>query len=122
MSMCDRCFMPGACCKRMRISSRHEDGAFYPVVVWDDAPPGKAREAARDMGLPFQPIEKSETWTDEESGRTYSTWDYKCPKLGADGRCTIYEDRPQLCRSYAPRSDQLCVHFHALEGVDLSDG
>lgn len=25
---------------------------------------------------------------------------YLCPHLGADGRCTVYEARPQVCRDY----------------------
>jgi Fe-S-cluster containining protein len=96
---------------------------MQPIVVWDDGPPGEARRVVRESGLPFQPISKADTWLDEESGRTYSTYEYKCPKLDhGTGRCTIYEDRPQLCRTYEPRQDGLCVHFHALEGVDLTGG
>ena len=27
-------------------------------------------------------------------------WNGRCPKLGADGRCTVYENRPLVCRIY----------------------
>ena len=35
----------------------------------------------------------------------------RCPHLGADLLCTIYERRPDVCRSYAP--DALCVAIEA---------
>lgn len=35
----------------------------------------------------------------------------RCPHLGPDERCTIYERRPEVCRSYAP--DDLCVRIAA---------
>ncbi len=34
-----------------------------------------------------------------------------CSFLGADCRCTIYESRPNVCRSYEP--DELCEHIAA---------
>lgn len=30
----------------------------------------------------------------------------RCPHLGADNLCTVYERRPQVCRDYA--ADQVC--------------
>jgi Fe-S-cluster containining protein len=39
------------------------------------------------------------------------TWNLKfqseCTKLGKDGRCGIYKERPQICRSYPP-TDREC--------------
>ena len=35
-----------------------------------------------------------------------------CVHLGADRRCTIYPDRPAVCRDYRP--DALCVALQAL--------
>ena len=29
-------------------------------------------------------------------------WELRCIKLEPGGRCSIYEDRPQLCRDYEP--------------------
>jgi uncharacterized protein len=30
----------------------------------------------------------------------------RCPHLGPDNRCTVYEQRPAICRSY--QADELC--------------
>lgn len=35
----------------------------------------------------------------------------RCPRLGPDLRCTDYEHRPQVCRSYRP--DALCRQIQA---------
>lgn len=46
--------------------------------------------------------------------REDGTWNWQCTALDeATGRCTIYEDRPSLCRDYAAGSDGLCVHYQA---------
>jgi Fe-S-cluster containining protein len=34
-----------------------------------------------------------------------------CPHLGPDALCTIYEQRPQVCRDYQP--DQVCLQIAA---------
>lgn len=34
-----------------------------------------------------------------------------CPHLGPDALCTIYEQRPQVCRDYA--ADDLCLKIEA---------
>lgn len=41
----------------------------------------------------------------------YMDFRYSCEWLGEDGRCTHYEERPQLCRSYQPQSDALCAEY-----------
>jgi Fe-S-cluster containining protein len=38
-------------------------------------------------------------------------WNFNCDRLGADGRCTQYEDRPNICRLYESKSDLLCIEF-----------
>lgn len=35
----------------------------------------------------------------------------RCPHLAADNRCSIYEDRPQICRDYA--ADRFCEEIDA---------
>jgi Fe-S-cluster containining protein len=62
-----------------------------------------AEHAALRYGLPFVPAHQ------HPDGR----WDWSCTQLQKDGRCGIYEDRPQLCRTYAAGSDPLCVHYWA---------
>ena len=34
-----------------------------------------------------------------------------CPHLGPDALCTIYENRPQVCRDYQP--DEVCAQVEA---------
>jgi len=41
-------------------------------------------------------------WTDGGHGR--------CPMLGADGRCTIYEVRPEVCRRYPPTKECAVIY------------
>lgn len=36
-------------------------------------------------------------------------WYFWCPELTREGRCGDYPNRPDLCRSYEPMSDRLCV-------------
>jgi Fe-S-cluster containining protein len=31
---------------------------------------------------------------------------HRCPKLGENGRCTIYENRPKICRNYVCKFPQ----------------
>lgn len=35
----------------------------------------------------------------------------RCPHLGPDNLCTVYENRPAVCRSYA--ADELCTLIEA---------
>lgn len=100
--ICARCVEPGHCCKRFNLSGSEN----HPATFWDDEAP-----AVRE-GLPFVPLERWGQWTVEygpDTGRTYSSWMWRCTALGEDGRCTIYDDRPDLCRRYEPLEDGLCV-------------
>lgn len=112
MSLCDSCYAPGQCCKRLRISK--SDGE---PTVWLDDP----NEPMIRQGLPFRYLDTVQQWTDQESGRAYGFVTWMCPALGPDGRCTIYEQRPKLCRTYEPRSDPLCVHWSGAEGGESAE-
>jgi hypothetical protein len=35
---------------------------------------------------------------------------YECPALGSDGRCTVYEDRPMICRLWGAVPEMSCPH------------
>lgn len=68
----------------------------------------EARAYVAERGVPFEPSYQRED----------GTWEWLCPKLTADGRCSIYDDRPVTCRDYEPASDRLCVHWRGAEGTD----
>lgn len=97
--LCDVCISPGACCRKVYLSGGPKDDPTRQI----DAPMSfeRAEHLALGYGLPFRPSEQL------PDGR----WSWSCTALGGDGRCTIYETRPQLCRLYAPGQDRLCVHF-----------
>ena len=109
MSLCEKCYSPGACCKRLNLTL--SNGTH--LTVWDDTDPTAYLHANFD--LPFVALSKQSTWTDE-NGRDYSSWHWSCPRLGADGRCSQYKDRPRLCRDFEPRSDRLCVMYSGESG------
>lgn len=109
MSLCDSCPKPGECCRNIHLY--YADGA--EVTTWADDPLGVQRVLA-ERALPFVPssVEIYVSPPDsEEPGREYCTWVFQCPKLGADGRCTDYENRPELCRHLEPGASEPCVLY-----------
>lgn len=50
------------------------------------------------IGLPFMPLYQMPS----------GAWRMWCPRLGRDGRCTDYENRPALCRGYVAGEDPVC--------------
>lgn len=41
---------------------------------------------------------------------------FNCPELLPNGRCGIYENRPELCRKFEEGSEPLCVHYNGEAG------
>lgn len=118
-SACDTCRAPGACCHAFSLSGGgpHAHGAY---TFWDT---DDVEEQLQMRGLPFYPLNKLETYQhpDDPVGKTYSIYMYGCRKLGKDGRCTDYENRPQLCRDYQPKSDGLCAEFiRTFKGIRIT--
>lgn len=109
MSLCDTCMQPGHCCKKVFLSSGNEPFLQAPMSY------ERAEHAAIARGLPFVPGEQL------PDGR----WLWSCYHLQRDGRCGIYENRPQLCRDFLPGSGPLCVHYWEREengeAVDKSE-
>lgn len=102
--ICVRCVSPGRCCSAFRVT----DKTGHPPTFWDDAEcaPSHSRYVI------FKPLHRVGQWTVEhgpDAGRTYSEWLWSCSALSAEGRCTIYQQRPNLCRSYTPLEDGLCA-------------
>jgi Fe-S-cluster containining protein len=108
VSLCDTCRQPGACCRGFSLN-RISDGDH--LTLWDDEDPLKAVHPHIESEAPFHPVERLGQWTDAESGRTYSSWKWSCSALGEDGRCTMYDNRPDLCRRYEAGSSPLCVMY-----------
>lgn len=113
--VCDNCIKPGSCCKLFSLGG----GAFGRgktelevlvqlatvqtcadqgrAVVFDGLP----HEFVTDVlvGLPFIPSGK------EPDG----SWRFSCIMLDHRGRCSDYENRPALCRSYQALDDAMCA-------------
>ena len=125
-SLCDTCRAPGRCCTGFVLGggdfARGETmlGALvalatvehYGPMDWSRIPsrkPGETLEQytdrlpvqSRHVGLPFMPLHVDR----------YGSWQFWCPLLGRDGRCTDYENRPPLCREYQPGTDKLCAEW-----------
>lgn len=117
MSLCDRCPAPGACCQVMNLSRGGK-----PYVFWDhDDATTELRELSPELHS-FQAVERIQTFKDDESDATYSSWLWTCNALDKKtGRCTRWATRPDLCASYEPASgDGLCVFSQPLENGEES--
>lgn len=109
------CPEPGHCCRAFNLANK--DG---PVTVWLDSPELSAADFLGGRRYPFvylgtyglqdSGFEDSYKAAD---GREYAVAKFGCPKVSDEGRCTIYKDRPHLCRDFTPASTALCV-FHGL--------
>lgn len=79
-----------------------------------------AAEMVAELSLPFVPLRLAEDPNITIDGVKMVQAIFRCTKLGADGRCTIYETRPQLCRTYEAGSDPLCVEHKAFKGIPIT--
>ncbi len=89
-------------------------GACCKVLVLEQSPEEVRQMAAltRVLGIPSDHIFAAEHWrplTREEATALNPFYTsrlpadahlYTCDRLGADGRCTVYEERPLVCRGY----------------------
>ena len=104
---------PGRCCKSLTLSGgpmnddREAVEGGRPTYL-------DALNYVRKNGVPFVPLRPQQT------ARGEWVWRYACPKLGDDGRCTIYDDRPDLCRRFEPGGNDLCVHSQGTTSGDAS--
>lgn len=108
MLLCDVCPKPGNCCKDFSLFT--SDGE---ITYWEDTWESDSRADLDKRSMPFVGgINRQFSVTDKDSpdfGRTYVSLYYSCSKLDDLGRCSIYETRPDLCRSFVPGSCPLCV-------------
>lgn len=120
MSLCDTCRNPGQCCSGFTLNIGTPETYLEALVLM--ATVGNGTDPTREglfgqsfslpdktpedwehvwLGLPFLPL-----WKD-----SLGNWRYWCIHLSANGRCTIYEDRPPLCREYKAGSCRLCAEW-----------
>ena len=53
--------------------------------------------------------EKAAKWMDDDDNRSFSDLNFfSCSHIQDDGKCSIYEDRPSMCRSYPGK--HFCGH------------
>lgn len=102
--MCEVCPDPGKCCRRLHLDGPR-DIYFWKTI----GTPLHALVKMAEYWFPFLPVEACE-YVPEGGGEARSYW-YRCPELQPNGRCGIYEHRPQLCRDFKPGSNPLCVYF-----------
>ncbi|HEX5323418.1 MAG TPA: YkgJ family cysteine cluster protein [Capsulimonadaceae bacterium] len=64
-------------------------------IVVDDA---DIRRLAAKLGMSFAAFSKKYVCVDPDKTKYFAST--PCAFLGADNRCTVYEDRPQACRDF----------------------
>ena len=112
MSACAACRQPGRCCTGLLLIPSPEHPTALHALVWlatrhHSAPDGSNSQ----LGLPFVPLVQLPS----------ATWRYWCPVLTPAGRCGDYENRPDLCRSYEPKSDPLCAEYEPIDYPEKED-
>lgn len=107
LPMCEVCPDPGRCCRKLHLNEVYPDKTSALAFWRESGTPLHALVLMASWGFPFMPVEAHEFEVDGKPARTFS---YSCGELRVDGRCGVYEDRPQLCRDYAPGQDAMCVY------------
>ena len=113
-SICDTCRDPGYCCRDFTIS------VVFPV----DMPRAEVDKHIAEGTDPWNGNREGELTPfmhPARIARRYAyrgqhkphgvIWAFNCDRLGKDGRCMQYEDRPTICRSYEPKTDLLCIEY-----------
>jgi len=106
MSACDTCTKPGACCHDFALNGR-SGGLRFDADNWQI----EAENRMEQYGMPFIPLRVDMEKIDPVKEAGFVGVRFTCPKVTPEGRCSIYETRPQLCRDYKAGSDKLCVMY-----------
>jgi Fe-S-cluster containining protein len=101
MGLCSICPDPGHCCRNFDSS----------LVYWDDASVEEVQMYMEFMaGEPMPWIARAPGPKKFiQRGRQASHWKFDCTAIDSNGRCTIYETRPQACRTLVPATVDVCV-------------
>src|ERR1035437_2842273 len=93
---CDDCKERGRCCKEFKLSD--SDAPPWAFTTKDSKKTVENR--LKKAHLPFVPARKHKHY-----------WWFSCPKIGSDGKCTIYPERPKVCRDFKVGGNVLCYHY-----------
>ncbi|MCH8243551.1 MAG: hypothetical protein IH897_13215 [Planctomycetes bacterium] len=114
-SACDTCRDPGYCCRNIGLS------VLFPAEMHRGEVDKHIAEATcpwtgEDDGgekMPFMhPIRVTTRYAYRGQHKPHGVkWGFSCDRLGKDGRCMQYEDRPEVCRNYEPKTDLLCIEY-----------
>ena len=112
MSACDTCTKPGACCQDFVLSGR--GGAF---MFSEDNWRIEGDNLMEKHELPFIPL-RIDTKSPKADREGMVGVRFSCTQVTPEGRCGIYDARPQLCRDYEAGSDKLCVMYVPKPDID----
>jgi Fe-S-cluster containining protein len=74
---------------------------------------GRERQRIRAAGVELPPIAEM-----KHANATID--DYRCPALTEQGRCSVYELRPMVCRTWGTNTAQPCPHDCEIDGEPLT--
>lgn len=104
---CESCPNPGVCCRDFGLTGSGGEVRFYREIPGSAVSEADLEIAALAAGLPFRPNRRRFIATDQVG--EFEIWTWRCPHVTRDGRCAIYETRPEVCRSYRPGVDAMCA-------------
>lgn len=123
MSLCDTCRVPGACCRMFVLN------CLFDPVNWKE----EATKLMAKYGVPyFKPIAVAFNGSfvfmgghrhhhpqhPQHEGKV--SVHFNCDNLLPNGRCGIYNERPETCSTLEPGSDPLCGEYrHNLRGIPI---
>ena len=107
MSNCDKCRSPGNCCKGFVLQR------WFSIDNWKQ----EALDLMRFKDLEFfVPVNAVPYSPHEELVAVI----FDCDRLGLDGRCMRYNERPDTCRVYDAGQDALCAEYvQNLKGIPI---
>lgn len=107
--LCETCRKPGSCCKNFALVSR------FTKDNWKSEAESLLATHKIDYFKPVR-VRPNPTTQNPDAVSVY----FDCERLGLDGRCTNYNERPETCRVFEPGSDPLCAEYqHTLKGIPI---
>lgn len=103
MKLCQICPKPGRCCSGFILSN--DQGS---ITVWAESWEANAADYPKAHGLPFRPARREGSYWTPSFGE-YTIVRFACEHLTSEGRCGIYDTRPEVCRRFVPGESTLCV-------------